>query len=135
VKRAKARFFIDTISTKYVPAHIGILRKGEPHTKYLEGIDALQALLPTEGKWVLGDQFSVADIAIAPFLARSEVSFQNELFVNEGEGKKVLEALRSPKYARFWQYFQDLKTRPSFVKTFDAVRPLPFLLRKSIHIL
>lgn len=105
-----------------MPTYVGVIRNGDPHTKFLEVIDTLQGLLPAEGKWALGDQFSVADVAIAPFIARAEILFQNEFLANEGDGAKILEALQSPRYTRFWQYFQDLKARPSFIKTFDAVR-------------
>jgi glutathione S-transferase len=121
VQRAKARFFVEAVSSKYLPAVMGFSFRGEPYTKILEAIEALQALLPENGKWALGDDFSIADVSIAPFLARGEITFKNEFVANEGDGAKILNALQSPKYARFWKYFQDLKSRPSFVKTFDEV--------------
>lgn len=126
VLRAKARFFIDVVSTKFVPAYVGSLARGLPFEGVFAGIEAIQSLLPPEGqgKYAVGDDFTVADAAVTPFFARMEVSFGNDIGTYpEGEGKKAYELLQSdPKYARFRQYFSDLKARDSFKKTFDEVR-------------
>ena len=69
--------------------------------------------------------YSVADVAITPFLARARVALLHELGAYpEGEGKKVLETLTSGegKFARFGKYFNDLLARESFKATFDEVR-------------
>jgi glutathione S-transferase len=91
----------------------------------LKAVEALQEQLSPEGKgkFVVGDQLTIADAATVPFLARMEVALSNDFgLYAEGEGRKVYETLStSPKYARFWKYFQDLKSRESFKKTFDEV--------------
>ena len=69
-------------------------------------------------------EYSVADVAITPFLARARVALLNEFGgYPEGEGKRVLEALTSGegKFARFGRYFNDLLARESFKATFDEV--------------
>jgi len=123
VLRAKARFFIDTVSTKFIPGYIGSLARGQPFEGVFAGVEAIQSLLPPEGKgkYAVGDEFTVADAAILPFIARMEVSFANDIgSYPQGEGKKAYAVLETdPKYARFRQYFSDLKERESFKKTFD----------------
>ncbi|EIN09095.1 hypothetical protein PUNSTDRAFT_87214 [Punctularia strigosozonata HHB-11173 SS5] len=120
VLRAKARFFIDAVSNKLLPAYNAWLRKGESYESFLKGIEAIQSLLPQDKKYAVGDDFTAADIAILPFLARLSVVLDNDLGAYpEGESKKVLEALSGPQFARYNQYVQDLKARPSFIKTWD----------------
>lgn len=123
VSRARIRFFIDTFSTKFAPSYHGALLQGGSFDATLAAIEALQEQLPKDGKYLLGDQFTIADAAVAPFLGRAEVALSNDFGKYPvGEGKKVWETLStSPKYARFWKYFQDLKARDSFKSTFDEV--------------
>lgn len=122
VLRAKVRFFIDAVSTKFTGPYHGVLVRGEPAEKLFEGVEFIQSLLPSDGKYVAGDTFTIADAAILPFLARGQVAFENDLGkFADGEGKKVWATLQTdPKYARFWKYFQDLTARDSFKQTFDA---------------
>ncbi|KAF8886807.1 hypothetical protein BD779DRAFT_1529794 [Infundibulicybe gibba] len=123
IERAKARFFIDTVSTKFIPALFGFTWKGESAEALLKGIEAFQGLLPTheEGKFLAGHSFTIADAALAPFLARMDVTLKNDCGVfEEGAGKKVYDILVSdPAYARYRQYLSDIKARDSFKKTFD----------------
>jgi glutathione S-transferase len=125
VARAQARFFIDAISTKFSPGY-GAFIRGETFDKFFEGVKAIQSLLPANGKYALGDEFTIADAAILPFLARGEVALSNDIGkYPEGEGHKAYQKLSSdPEYARFWKYFNDLKDRESFKKTFDPVSNL-----------
>ncbi|TFK79089.1 glutathione S-transferase C-terminal-like protein [Polyporus arcularius HHB13444] len=121
VLRAKARFFIDGVSTKLVPAWHNFLQgKGSVEDLY-KAVEYLQEQLPAEGGFAVG-QYSIADIAITPFLARARVGLINELGAYpEGEGKKVWEALSSGqgRLARFGKYITDLLNRDSFKATFD----------------
>lgn len=123
VQRAKARLFIDAVSTKYSPAAFKVTHSGEGDPEALvQALESLQALLPPKG-FVIGE-FSIADIAIAPFFARLEVTLSNDLGpwpANSGEGPKLLKLLQQPKLARLWEYFREVQSRPSFVSTFDKV--------------
>lgn len=123
VLRAKARLFIDAISNKYSPAAFKVVHSedGDPEA-LVQALESLQALLPSKG-FVIGE-FSAADIAIAPFIARLETTLSNDLGpwpANSGKGPKILELLKQPKLSRFWEYAQEIQSRPSFVATFDKV--------------
>jgi len=122
VLRAKARFFIEVFSSKFVPAWYASLTKGESPNKLLQGIEAIQVLLPAEG-YAIGE-WSIADAAAIPFLARAELAIKNDLGAfDEGDGKKAYEILQTdPKFGRFREYLAALKGRKSFQETFDAVR-------------
>ena len=96
-------------------------RQGESSAQFLEAIAALQARLAPSG-FAVGE-FSLADVAIAPQVLRLFPTLENEYGrYPVGEGKKLLEALRGPKYARFMQYVEDLAARPSVKATYDEVR-------------
>ncbi|KAF5351189.1 hypothetical protein D9756_008183 [Leucocoprinus leucothites] len=117
--RAKARFFIETFSSKAIPAWYASANRGESPEKFLEGIQAIQALLPAEG-YAIGE-WSIADAAVTPFLARAELAFKNDLGAfDEGDGKRVYETLQTdPMFERFRKYFVAVKGRKSFQETFD----------------
>lgn len=120
VLRAKARFFIDAVSTKVVPAWHTFFSGNGPADNFLNGLDQIQALLPASG-FAVG-QYSIADAAVAPFIARAYVSLSNEVGgFPEGDGKKTLEAINSSRFARFQKYWQDIQARPNFKATFDEV--------------
>ncbi|PBK88259.1 glutathione S-transferase [Armillaria gallica] len=122
VTRAKARFFIDTFSNKFSPAYFGFQARGDSPEALYKAIETLQGLLAGEGKWAVGDEFSIADVAIAPFLARLEVALSNDLGGFEvGEGKKVWETLQTDeKYGPLRSYWARLKERKSVKDTFYA---------------
>ncbi|PIL26864.1 transporter [Ganoderma sinense ZZ0214-1] len=121
VQRARARFFTDAVGTKLTPAwHAYLQGKGSVDALY-DAIAFLQALLPPGDGFAVG-AYSVADIAITPFLARARVALLHDVGAYpEGEGKKVLETLTGGegKFARFGKYFNDLLARESFKATFD----------------
>ena len=122
VLRAKARLFIDAVSTKLAPAQAAVVIRGEDPEQLVQAYEAIQALLPPQG-FAVGE-FSIADIAVAPFLARIDLNLTNDLGgfpADQGEGPKILELLRAPKLARLQQYFKDIQARPSFATTFDKV--------------
>jgi glutathione S-transferase len=124
VLRAKVRFFIDAVSTKFLPEFTGPIARGQPFEPLFEALEQLQALLPADKMYAVGDEYTAADIAIAPFLARMEVWLKNDLGAyKEGEGKKASEHLFSgDRFTRLIKYFDALKARESFKVTFDAVR-------------
>lgn len=117
---------MDAVSTKFGPAFSGAVLRGEPVENVLKAVEDIQDLLPQEGrgKYAIGDEFTLADISVAPFFARVDVILKNDFGLHaKGEAKKVYDVLQSdPKYARFRQYFADLKARESYQNTFDEVR-------------
>ena len=126
VLRARARFFIDGVSTKLVPAYVSLMLKDGDPEQLLLALEHIQSLLPTEaqGDWALGEAFSAADISIVPFLARIKLCLENDqggFPGGKGEGARILAMLREPKLARFNKYWAHLEARPSFVATWDAV--------------
>jgi len=121
VKRAKARFFIETITPKISSAHYGALYRGEAPVAILEAVELLQKLLPAEG-YAVGE-WSIADAAITPFLARADVALKNDIGKYEaGKGKAAWEILtQDAKYERFRKYFAEVTSRASFQETFYPV--------------
>ncbi|PCH44668.1 hypothetical protein WOLCODRAFT_139133 [Wolfiporia cocos MD-104 SS10] len=118
VLKAKARFFVDTVSTKLVPAWLAFFRSNGPQQAFFDAVAAVQALLPSEG-FAVGE-YSIADVAVAPFLARAHVALRNEVGAYPvGAGKQVLDTLAEPRFARFQKYWADLQARPNFKATFD----------------
>ena len=125
VLRAKARLFIDAVSNKLTPAQFQVVNNGADSEQLVTAYEHIQSLLPPQG-FAIGE-FSSADIALAPFLARAELSLENDLGVwpaGSGQGPKILEALRSPKLARINQYWKDVKARPSVASTWHPVSQL-----------
>ncbi|KAJ6481323.1 hypothetical protein C8R47DRAFT_1135396 [Mycena vitilis] len=122
VQRAKARFFIDAVSTKFLPAYMGPVARGTPFEPFYDALEAVQALIPADNTYVLGDEYTAADIAITPFLARMEVFLKNDIGAyKEGEGRKAAEyVFEGGRFARVVKYFEAIKARESFKATFDA---------------
>ncbi len=125
VERAKARFFIDTFSNQFSPPYISFLLRGDSKEALFAALKAQQDLLVQNGnkKFAVNDDFTIADAAVLPFFARFETVLSNDLGAyEEGEGKQVLNTLATePKYKIFWDYFQRLKSRESFKKTYWPV--------------
>ncbi|CDO72828.1 hypothetical protein BN946_scf185002.g13 [Trametes cinnabarina] len=125
VLRAKARFFVDAVSTKFVPRWQALLQGKGPVHDFYEAVEFLQGLLPEEG-YAIGP-YSLADIAITPFLGRARIALKSDLGgYPRGEGPRVLETLTSGngRFARIGKYFHDLLERESFKATFDEVSSL-----------
>ncbi|EIW84545.1 glutathione S-transferase C-terminal-like protein [Coniophora puteana RWD-64-598 SS2] len=125
VARAKVRMFIDTVNTQLVPAFLRFLKEGASYEPVLDGVRAVQRLLPEyyengNGTWAVGDTFTIADIAAAPFVAR--VRLPGKYSVGKyaaGEERLLQDALDSPEFARFKAYGVRLFERPSFKATYD----------------
>ena len=124
VLRAKARFFIDSFSNKFSPHYMSWVRGG-PVEEYYTAVDAVQALLPLNEKWAVGDQFTIADVAAASFFARARVVLKNglrSLAANGEDWEGSYKAfLSDPKYARYNKYVEDLLSRDTVKATFDEV--------------
>lgn len=121
VLRAKARFFIEIVSTKFSPNFMKFA-SGNPegtHAALLAGVDAIQDILPEGAKYAVGDQYTMADIAFTPFWARLNLLAQKGIGAYKDEERKsFLKGLEDPKYAKFNGYVQRLLARPSFKSTF-----------------
>ncbi|TFK79324.1 hypothetical protein K466DRAFT_606233 [Polyporus arcularius HHB13444] len=116
--RAKARLFIQSVETKFIPAFVGFLFMGAPVHAILGAIEALQSFLPAEG-FVLGT-WSIADATFAPFFLRLEALLKNGLgLYDESAGKEAHAALHSERFARIQTWITDNLARPSFKKTWD----------------
>ena len=115
-----------------LPAYHQFLQgKGSVEELYT-AVKYLEALLPPEG-YAVGE-YSAADIAITPFLARARVTLSNDLGdYPQGEGPKVVETLtnKQGKYPRFAQYFDDLLARESFKATWDEVGCTAFSVSRA----
>ena len=123
VQLAQARFFIEVVSSKLVPGWASFVMRGESADQLLAGFEAIQNLLPADKAFAVGDEVTIADLAIAPFLARTEVAIKNEIGkYKAGEGLKVYEIYKSDKFSKLRNYFERIKARDSFKKTFDEVR-------------
>ncbi|CDH59938.1 glutathione s-transferase c-terminal-likeprotein [Lichtheimia corymbifera JMRC:FSU:9682] len=119
VKRAEVRFVIEYFSSKITPLFYFVLRNmtEEGKKEYVEKITIaykrLNELLleqAASGPYFLGDQYSLADIAIAPFLTRV-------LAVQKAYLKDIKFDVidQSP---RLQQFFEGLLTRSSHADTY-----------------
>ena len=101
--KAKVRFFLDTVSNKIQP---GLNKWGlgtGTYDAFFKALDAIQDQLPPvgKGKYIFGDELTLVDIAVAPFLGRSvliQLKYGFEKF--DGEEAK-----------RGWELFQGPNTR------------------------
>uniref|UniRef100_A0A5K1JYI1 Thiol-transferase Tc52 n=1 Tax=Ganoderma boninense TaxID=34458 RepID=A0A5K1JYI1_9APHY len=132
VKRACARFFIEGVSSKLNPAYYALQMKGAPAADYYAALEYLQALLPADGGFVVGE-YSMADIAITPFLARARMSFKNDIGAwEEGAGPKIWETIASAsgRFARLAKYTDRVFARESFKATWDEEYVLAFYKKR-----
>lgn len=132
ILRAKARFFVEVVSSKFVPAFQKVIIRGEGYDDLLTAAEAIQDILPATGSYAVGDQYTIADIAITPFFARLKVASANEIGrYPVGQGSEFLKTLSGEKYAKFYAYVGRLLDRQSHQATFDPVRS-PLLRVTSI---
>lgn len=124
VDRARARFFVDTVSNKFFPGFAGFFLRGESPDALVAGFEAVQDLLPKDGGFAIGgNQLTIADIALLPFLGRTELLLQNGVGkYHAAEGKKLYEQLfEDEKFARLQKYYKEATARDSWKKTFYTV--------------
>ena len=124
MKRARARFFVEGVSSKLVPAYVSYFLKQSQSTEDLyNALEYLQSLLPAQG--FAAGEFSMGDIAIAPFLGRARIFLSNDLGQNRDAavGEEVWETITTGKFVRLGRYINDLFERESFKATFDEVSP------------
>ncbi|PIL28264.1 hypothetical protein GSI_09676 [Ganoderma sinense ZZ0214-1] len=122
--RAKARIFTSVVETKLLEGLRSHFFMGGPASELIAAFEALQALLPPAGGFAVGE-WSTADIAAAPYLVRILMLLKHDIGKYPvGEGKKTMEVLRGPKFARIMQYVEDAKAWPSFRATWDEAATL-----------
>lgn len=70
------------------------------------GFDKVQSLLSNGTTYAIGDEFSIADISVGPWLARIELLLENEFFgkFDKNSVTSVVEVYKSPKYDRLREY-------------------------------
>ena len=133
VKRAQARFFIEGVSSKLFPAYYALQVKNGPVEDLYKALEYLQSLLPAEG-FAVGE-YSIADIAITPFLARARLTYLNDIGAwPVGEGPKIWKTITTGRFARLAKYTDDLLARESFKATWDEVRLFVQLCSTAHHI-
>ena len=120
------RFFIDALSTKVFPHHIALFFRGEASDAFIAAVAEIQELLPPAGQFAVGDHFTIADAALAPFLGRWELHLRNDVGkFPEGTGLRLYEELfRSERFSRLQKYYENISSRESFKNSFDSVRML-----------
>ena len=126
VKRAKARLFATFVDTTFFDAfRTFFVVPGTPAETLLSALEALQARISAEGKFVLGEEWSLADATIVPFGLRCVALLENDIgkYAPE-EGRKALDALKSPRFARLMKYLAGAKTWPNVQKTYDEVNTI-----------
>ncbi|KAH8978318.1 hypothetical protein EDB86DRAFT_3090812 [Lactarius hatsudake] len=120
VERARVRFFIDATVTKLTAPTSAFFHGGSPDG-FIAALGEIQELLPPAANFAVGDHFTIADAAIAPFLARWELRLRNDLGkFEEGTGLRVYEELfQSERFARLQKYYASISSRDSFKNSFD----------------
>ncbi|PIL28265.1 hypothetical protein GSI_09677 [Ganoderma sinense ZZ0214-1] len=125
VLRPKARILVVITDSKVVDAFRGFFFTGVPADDSLfANFVAFQALLPPTSGFAVGE-WSIADVAVGPYLVRMLMLLEHEIGKYPvGEGRKVLETLRGPRFVRVMKYVEDVKAWPSFRATWDEAATL-----------
>jgi glutathione S-transferase len=127
VQRAHVRFFIDALANKVSPTYIDFFFRGGTPDNFIAAVAELQELLPQSGSgFAVGDHFTIADAAVAPFIGRWELLFRNDVGkYAEGAGPPVHDVIfQSERFGRLQKYWANISSRKSFKNSFDAVRPV-----------
>ena len=88
--RAYVRIWLDHISKNIVPAFFRLLQAQEAEKQqaaleeYTKALDTLAAKV--KGPWFLGDEFSIVDVAIAPWIVRDYIVVEHRNFRREDVG-------------------------------------------------
>jgi glutathione S-transferase len=134
--RVRVRLFIDAVGSKLAPKWYLSSIKGDSLSNLMEGLETIQTYLSPENKYAIGNEFTMADITILPFLARADLSLRHDVGAFPmGAAPAAYDLVQNDeKFATLRQYFNTLKERESFKKTFDPVRSISFpTLRDVSH--
>ncbi|KAH8978324.1 hypothetical protein EDB86DRAFT_2836904 [Lactarius hatsudake] len=114
VERARVRFFIDAVLTRVSPATAAFFFRGESPDAFIAMVAEIQELLPLAAQFAVGGHLTIADAALAPFLARWELQLRNDVgkFAEGSAGPGVhKELFQNERFARRLQkFFQGLRT-------------------------
>ncbi|CAF1690443.1 unnamed protein product, partial [Adineta ricciae] len=94
-ERARCRLWIDYLTKKFTPAFYRIMQAQE-EDKQKEALNELVEILrkyleQVKGPWFLGEQFSLTDITIAPWICRMFILEEYRGFTDELVGGRWLE--------------------------------------------
>ncbi|KAI0707577.1 hypothetical protein C8T65DRAFT_740355 [Cerioporus squamosus] len=120
IVRARARMINNYFDTRIFPLFWDFFFEGKPEARstLLEVVETVQGLLPETGLAV--GAWSIADVAVAPFLVRIPMLLEHNIGKQSAEdGKKTMIAPHEPRFARIMKYIEDAKAWPSFTATFD----------------
>ncbi|KAI0671839.1 thioredoxin-like protein [Trametes maxima] len=119
ILRAKARSFTMLYQTHVSEPFLQTFFSAKPCDALLAALEQLQGTLPPNG--FAAGEWSIADAAVIPFLARLF------LYLEVGMGKygkedddRMRTALFSERFARLRRYHDDARQRPSFEKTWGS---------------
>ncbi|KAI0746980.1 hypothetical protein C8Q80DRAFT_1271793 [Daedaleopsis nitida] len=112
VKRARARYFITLVDTKFAKAFHSFFIEGASNDGLLAALETLQERLPETG-FAVGE-WSIADVAIAPYTVRTMMLLEAGLGeYPAGMDKETLQELQQPRYARIMKYITDVSRWPT----------------------
>ncbi|KAH9847676.1 thioredoxin-like protein [Lenzites betulinus] len=119
ILRAKGRAFVEIFRNYVNDPFREAFFLGKPVEGVLQALERLQAALPPSG--FAAGEWSIADIAVAPFLTRLYLFLDRELGAYTKENwQKLRDNLDSERFARLKQYVRDIHGRPSFAKTWGS---------------
>jgi glutathione S-transferase len=128
VERARVRFIIDAFSTKvFMPAAAFFVFSSDEEASqaFVAAAAEFQELLPHNAQFAVGDHFTIADAALAPFIGFWELFSRHDIGkFAEGTGPRVHQELfESERFARLQKYYANISSRESFKNCFDVVCP------------
>ncbi|KAH7882252.1 hypothetical protein F5I97DRAFT_333579 [Phlebopus sp. FC_14] len=120
VSRAHVRFFMDAIKNVDGPALDFFYGTSGAYEKLLNGLEAIQKLLPDEGEFAVGEHYTIADASLTPILYFVVVLAKTNAGKFDPElGTKLAEELRSEKLAKLRKYGKGMMERENFKKAVD----------------
>ncbi|KAK0531568.1 hypothetical protein OC835_003631 [Tilletia horrida] len=125
VQRARVRYVIERAAQILQPHYPSALIKRDEESvsglfNALEELDKLLNTVSSSGPFVFGDKLNLADIAIAPFVARILITSDPKLGIvdNAVFSPSVPERFNT-ELPRLKAFLEAVKARPSWTKTFD----------------
>ena len=121
VERAKVRFFVDAASTKFEPPLLDFMRKGGSTDALIAVLKEIQSLLPSGAQVAVGNKFTIADAALAPWLWRLELTLESNIGAfTEADRKRVLDTYEGETLHVLHEYFGAIKSRKSFKQSVQS---------------
>jgi glutathione S-transferase len=126
--RARARMWIDHLNKSVLPANFRLQQaqtaelQDANRKELIEGLKKFQDAMDSEGPWFFGEQISLVDLSVAPWIVRDWVNRENRGYRREDVGE------------RWVRYAKALEERESVIKTtsVSTVSPFPSRLQGLI---